>query len=262
MTKEVLEIAAESPDTNTEPQFSEIERKALEQGWRPKEEWEGDPEKWRDAKEFTERGELFGKMENMSKELKETRKALKMLQEHHTKLKEADYKKSVDELKTAQKRYLEEGKADEYLKATEALTEIKAEQKAREVLESEKPKLDPRFAEWVNENSWYEKDSEMKRYADSIGMGYAQANPGMDPEDVLKYVSEEVKIRFRDKFENPNRRKPNAVEGGGGAARASGKTNQIELTDDERRVMNTFVRQGIMSKEEYIEEVRRMRGTN
>ena len=110
--------------------------------------------------------------------------------------------------------------------------------------------------------SRYEKDSEMRRYADSIGMGYAQANPGMDPEDVLKYVSEEVKIRFRDKFENPNRRKPNAVEGGGGAARASGKTNQIELTDDERRVMNTFVRQGIMSKEEYIEEVRRMRGIN
>ena len=59
------------------------DKQAREMGWRPKEEWEGEPEKWRDAKEFVERGELYGKIDSVGRELKETRKALKMLQEHH-----------------------------------------------------------------------------------------------------------------------------------------------------------------------------------
>ena len=34
----------------------------------------------------------------------------------------------------------------------------------------------------------------------------------------------------------------------------------FELTEDERKVMNTFVRQGILTKDEYIEQVKSMRG--
>ena len=59
------------------------EEQAREQGWRPKEEFDGDESKWRPAKEFVERGELFGKIDSLGKELKDTKKALKMLQEHH-----------------------------------------------------------------------------------------------------------------------------------------------------------------------------------
>jgi len=82
-----------TPEQSQQQQtFSDpYEDQAREQGWRPKEEYEGDPEKWRPAKEFVERGELFGKIDHMGKELKETRKALKMLQEHHSKVKETEY---------------------------------------------------------------------------------------------------------------------------------------------------------------------------
>ena len=71
------------PVVNTDPYESE----AREQGWKPKEEYEGDPEKWRPAKEFVERGELFGKIDVLGRELKETKKALKLLQEHNSKIK-------------------------------------------------------------------------------------------------------------------------------------------------------------------------------
>lgn len=241
------------------PAISDVETKAREQGWRPKDEWEGEPDKWRDAKEFVERGELFNKIDTMGKELKETRKALKMLQEHHTKVKETEYKRAVDELKSLQKKHLEDGNSEGYLETTELLTDLKAEQKAREVIEETTPKkVDPRFMDWVRENSWYSQNAEMRKYADAIGMGYAQNNPGIDPEDVLVYVTSEVKQRYKDKFENPNRRKQ-TVEGTSTTANA-GKKSTFELTDDERKVMNTFVRQGTMTKEDYIEEVKRMRG--
>ena len=143
------------------------------------------------------------------------------------------------------------------------MTDLKAEQKAREVIQQQqaevsKNQVDPRFTDWVAKNAWYNKDNEMKQFADTLGLGYAQANPGVDPDVVLEYVSKQVKMAFKDKFENPNRTKPSAVEGA--STPSTAKKDSIELTDDERRVMNTFIRQGVMTKEEYIAQVKAMRG--
>lgn len=266
MSEELLAPAVEQTIVETTPteavstpQVDSYEDEAREQGWRPKEEYEGDPTKWRSAKEFVERGELFGKIDSMGKELKETRKALKMLQEHHTKVKETEYKRAVDELKALQKRHLEEGNSDGYLETTELLTDLKAEQKAREVVgEKAQPQADPRFVAWAETNKWYTKESEMRDFADAVGMGYAQKNPGLDPEDVLEYVTKQVRARFADKFTNPNRTKPSAVDGTNTGSTPS--KSSFELTEEERKVMNTFVRQNLMTKEEYIAQVKQMKG--
>lgn len=260
VTPEVTEQTTNQPEQTQTTQSDSYESLAREQGWKPKEEYEGDPEKWRPAKEFVERGELFGKIDSMGKELKETRKALKMLQEHHTKVKETEYKRAVDELKALQKKHLEEGNSDGYLETTELLTDLKAEQKAREVVTQNTPtQVDPRFTEWVSLNKWYTANPEMRQYADVVGLGYAQQNPNLDPEDVLQYVTAQVKARYRDKFVNPNRTKPSPVEGANTTSSPK-KESGIELTDDERRVMNTFVRANVMTKEEYISQLKSMRG--
>lgn len=254
-----IEQSVNEPEVQQTQQVDSYEEEARVQGWKPKEEYEGDPEKWRPAKEFVERGELFGKIDTMGKELKETRKALKMLQEHHSKVRETEYKRAVGELKALQKKHLEEGNSDGYLEATELLTDLKAEQKAREVVTQNTPaQPDQRFVSWVDQNKWYNSDADMREYADVVGMGYAQRNPGLDPEDVLKYVTAQVKSRFKDKFVNPNRTKPNAVEGG--STQSASSKGSFELSEDERRVMNTFIRTGVMSKEEYIAQVKQMRG--
>lgn len=238
------------------------EAQAREQGWVPKDDFVGDPEKWRPAKEFVERGELFGKIDSLGKELKETRKTLKMLQEHHSKVKDSEFKRAVAELKEQQKKHLEEGNSDAYLEATELLTDLKAEQKAREVLETQQPQQsnqpDPRFVAWTQENKWYLNNPEMHDFADALGTGYAQRNPNVTPEEVLKYVAAQVKVQFKDKFENPNRNKPSAVEGSGNASPK--KSEDFQLTEEERKIMNTFLRQNIMTKEEYLAEVKRSRG--
>jgi len=78
---EPIVIPAENNEPNPSIAADPYESEAREQGWKPQDEYEGDPNKWRPAKEFVERGELFGKIDSLGKELKETRKALKMLQE-------------------------------------------------------------------------------------------------------------------------------------------------------------------------------------
>lgn len=258
----IVENNVEPVETNLEPskvtQTDSYESQAREQGWKPKEEYQGDPEKWKPAKEFVERGELFGKIDSMGKELKETRKALKMLQEHHSKVKETEFKNAINELKSLQKKHLEEGNSDGYLEATELLTDLKTEQKAREVVGQATPNQpDPRFLSWVGENKWYEKDADMRDYADTLGMGYAQRNPGIDPLDVLEFVTKQVKTHFKEKFVNPNRTKPSAVDGGN-AAGTPAKSN-FELSDEEKKVMNTFLRNNLMTKEEYMNEVKKLR---
>lgn len=258
MSEETQVQEQQVEQTNQTPEVDPYEAQAREQGWKPKEEYEGDPSKWREAKEFVERGELFGKIDSMGKELKETRKALKMLQEHHSKVKETEFQNAMKELRTLQKKHLEEGNSDEYLKTTEIITDLRAEQKAREIQsQAQSNQPDPRFNEWVNANKWYETDKELREFADTIGAGYAQRNPGTDPEDVLEYVSTQVKSRYKEKFQNPNRTKPNSVEGNSSPANTKG---QITLSDEEKKVMNTFIRQGVMTKDQYLAEIKKMRG--
>ena len=66
---EDLNVQQNEPQAHIEPQEPQepiasdpYELEAREQGWKPQDEYEGDPNKWRPAKEFVERGELFGKI--------------------------------------------------------------------------------------------------------------------------------------------------------------------------------------------------------
>jgi len=264
MSEELQPVQVEQtaePVVETTPapqQAPAYEDRAREQGWVPKEEWTGDPDKWRPAREFVDRGELFGKIDTMGKELKEAKKTLRMMQEHHAKVKESEYNRAVSDLKALQKQHLEEGNSDGYLETTELLTDIRAEQKAREAVAQAIPAgPDPRFVEWTKNNEWYVKDKEMHEYADAVGLGYAQQHPSLSPEEVLTYVTHQVKGRFRERFLNPNRAKPSAVEGSN--TTGSPRKGSIELTEEERKVMNTFVRAGVMTKEAYTEEIKKLR---
>ena len=68
-----------------------------------------------------------------------------------------------------------------------------------------------------------------------------------------------MKEEFSHKFQNPNRAKPAAVESG--SAKGSGqKKDNFQLTDEETRVMNRFVKAGVMTKDEYIAEIKASRG--
>ena len=81
---------------------------------------------------------------------------------------------------------------------------------------------------------------------------------------MLKYVEGRIKKLYPETFSNPNKTRPSAVEGSTSTP-ASRKPNEEDdanypLSDDERRVMMTFVRQGIMTKQEYIRDLKRVKG--
>lgn len=108
-----------------ERQLSAIEQKAIEQGWRPKEEFDGDESEFIDAPEFVRRGELFTKIEHQSKELKQVRQALEALKTHHNRVKETEYARALKELEAARKQALVEGEHDRFFALEEKIDEIK-----------------------------------------------------------------------------------------------------------------------------------------
>ena len=252
-TNEGVQIEGESKPV------SKWEQTARDSGWVPLDEWEGDPEDHVDAREFVKRGELFHKISSQSSEIKELKKAIGALSEHHQKVKESEFKRALEYLKQQKKSALEEGDADKLLAVDEAIDTLKAE-KAEEVKAApqEKQGPSPHFVGWVQQNQWYLKDPELRSFADDVGVGAFQRAKGQIAEEELyAMVKQRVMKAFPEKFKAQGKA-TSSVEGAAGNGRPQ-KADNFKLTEEETKAMNTFVRQGIMTKQEYIDEIKRVR---
>ena len=128
MSEDTNNVApVETQEQVPEKQYSAIEQRAMEQGWRPKEEFQGDPEAFIDAPEFVRRGELFSKIEVTTRELKQVRQALDALKDHHSKVKETEYKRALASLEAARKQALVEGEHERFFALEEKIEEIKTD---------------------------------------------------------------------------------------------------------------------------------------
>lgn len=245
----------EGQEQSTE--YTPVQEQAMSQGWVPKEEYKGDPEKWVEAAEFLRRGELFAKIENQNRELKDVKRALNELTKHHRQVSEIEYKRALDTLRAQKKDALENGDADAVIAAEEAIDAVKEHQRSTQY----EPQIEqsgethPEFVEWKSKNSWYDSDPDLNAWANGLAPRYVQQ--GLSPSQVLQKISEEVRVKFPNKFQNPRQSKPSAVEGGGARGTSS---SSFQLTPEERRVMQTFVRQGAMTEEQYIADLKKIKG--
>ena len=71
-------------------------------------------------------------------------------------------------------------------------------------------------------------------------------------------MERQVRDEFPQKFRNANRDKPGAVESS--TNKGVKGNNDVALSDDERRVMQRFVRTGVMTEKEYMVELKRIKG--
>lgn len=254
-TPEVEEL----PDITPEDALDE--ERAMAAGWKPKDQWEGDPKKWVPADEFNRRGELFGKIDSLSHDLRETKKVLRLMQDHHAKVAEVEYERALKTLKEQKRRAMIEGDTDAVVDIDDRIIDMKAARKANEdAPQEQRQTVDPRFVQWTERNGWYNQDNELRAFADEVGLAHARANPDKAPEDVLKYVEQRVRRVYPDKFTNPNRSRPSAVAGREAQGGGGRKQDDFQLTEDERKVMNALVKEGVMTKDEYIADIKKVRG--
>jgi len=205
------------------------ERTELPKGFISKEEWIAkgrDPEQWRDPKEWEARGKeinpiLRDKNTKLEKEVSELKgdmqKILEFNQKQEDRIRQEERNKIFAEYELKKKEAFENEDIDALTKAEKDRDE---KLKKTETTEN-KPKPqgeDPVFKEWKSNNPWYETDKELQNWSDTVGAGLVQGymNSGKSWSEALDAVAQDIKKFHPDKFENPNREKPDAVEGDAG----------------------------------------------
>lgn len=185
----------------------DIESAAREMGWRPKEEFRGDPEKWVDAQTWVSRGENFipilradrdanrRRVDELSAQLAEQKRLFDESQAAIASLKEFQTEFTLQRVKDAKRDILkrlrearDSGETDIELRLEEELDELKTaerEAKAPTSAPTSAPapakapaapaapadqKLDPELVAWEGRNAWF-RESPRKR---GLVMGIAE----------------------------------------------------------------------------------------
>jgi hypothetical protein len=240
------------------PELNPEEERASESGWVPKDQWKGDPDAWRPAKEFNERGELFNRIKQQSKDIGELRQAMTFLTNQQRKQYFQGFNDAIVQLKARRDAALEEGdlvaaqrfndKIDEH---KEVLRDQKQAAVAAPPVQAQPTQT---FFSWADRNNWYTKDRKMTHFADAVGLAFKEENPEATESDMLRHVTQEVKERFPEKFQQV-RSAPSPDGEGRGQARGS-KSNyssvEASMPEEHRQIMKTVLKTTGMSKEEYL----------
>lgn len=266
---------SDTPENKEAPQRSETEQRAMEQGWRPKDEFQGDPERFIDAGEFLRRGELFDKIDQQNRalrhqdqELKNVKQTLDQFKQHHANVEKAAYDRAIADIKKQRKEALADGDVDKFDQLETRMEQLKDERdkfvqniqaQARQP-KQEVPQVAPELQAWVAKNKWYETDVIMQGAADRYGTELAKQ--GIAPEEVLRRVEAKIKEEFPHKFTNPNRDRASAVDtparNGG-----TGTKSNYQPSEAERQIAKNFVRAGLYKTErEYYAELEKMEKGN
>lgn len=246
-----------------------IEEKAKAMGHVPEEEWKGDPDKWRPAKDFVERGENI----------------IPILKKRHDDLEKkfGDLKSDFDITLKANRREVEEAKKAAYELATkdyeakiktldkkefEAISDRDEEEYAKikkernDLKKPEAPKIEPvpvdntEFEEWSKKEKWYTEDPELAKVANAQGVALFNQYPEKPLSEIFEMTTKNVKLLRPDKFKNPRREEPGAVEDGEGGPALNGDKSFANLPksakDSYKRLAAEFKLKGrVYKKEDY-----------
>lgn len=258
-----------TPEAKAEtPELTETEIKASEQGWVPKDEWVeagGDPSEWRSAREFVDRGELLKTIHNTRRDLKQTQNAMSALQRHHQYVYEKAHRQAIEDLKMQKRQAMREEDFDRAEAIEEQIEEITTtHQQEAQALQQEQAAVSAQppaeFVAWKERNTWYDGDLDMQEFADAAGIAYAKRNPKAEPSVVLKHVEERVRRAYPEKFGPQRKAAPSPTASVDRTPRRTTKSDDIELDDNERSIMNDLVRNKVMTEAEYKAEIKKMKG--
>jgi len=254
LKEEVTEELEEGLEDVVEETDEETKSLAKSMGWVDKEKFRGDTTNWVDADTFVEKGMndlpiLRERVRSQSKKLHDMETDISQFKSHHEKTAEREYTRAMKDLEARQLAAVETADTEEYQRI----------QKQKQEIERPAPQSQPNnplYSEWKDKNAeWFEKDTEMTIYANRMSDYIAETKPHLiGKQDFLDEVEKEVKTRFRDKFENPNRTNHNAVESGGRAHRPKGGKAYQDLPAEAKAACDRFVRRGLTTKEQYVQD--------
>jgi len=228
------------------------EGEAQRDGWRPLDEWSGDPDKWVDARTFVERGEeilpivkarLGRQIEALERKVEEYAQTGAQFREFSEKAlarERQEKEKLRAELREARKQAVAEGDADKFDRADEAL---------RKMDENVPPGTSPtqeafqrEVAGWFENHEIYGQNEKAQAMLDGFANTVKMLNPTLSGAALLDKIHERVQREAPELFENPNRRRGDNVENPkGGSGKSNGKGRSFsDLPQDAQAACRDF----------------------
>lgn len=244
---------------STQPEVNEIEQKAIEKGWRPKEEWhEVDGKEWVPADEFLRREPIFDRMRALKNKVSTMEQDMRLVAQHLEKVRQVEYERARADLLKEKREALTEGDVDRVIEIDERVAQLKEESKTPAVPVGE-AQVQQIFADWSAENKWFFENEEMQTYAEGYGLRLKKQEPNLPYDQFLNKIADKTKQQFKKEASA----RPSAVDTGTTDGRSvtkatsrGGKLKESDLSDTDRRIMNTILRSGVkLTKEQYLDQL-------
>lgn len=244
-----------------EAQSEAPEQEATRMGWRPLEEFKGDPEKWVDADTFLKRGkEVLPIVRAENKQLTEAlRRAeakvdklaetIKESRDFYSKVEQRAYERAKADLEQKLEDAADAGDTASVKRVTKEIVDLETEAAKKPAKEEAKPEQSAELTAWLEENPWFDTDKTMTIVATDYSAELGRQ--GVPVSKQWAMITDHIRKEFPHKFENPRRNGAPAVEGEGSTRAPRGKS-WSDLPSDAKAQGDRFVKQGIVeSREKY-----------
>jgi hypothetical protein len=226
----------EQEDAAEESNLSATDQTAFDQGWRPKEEFKGDPDNWKTSKEYIKDGEFISKIADLNRRMDSQKADFDERLENTNKLNEKRRVDEVAELKRLQREAVDDRDTDAY---DNAQTKIENLEKERDSTPAQQAK-DPAITEWEAKNDWINNPNDEKTaITQSIFNNYLSKNQGHTAKQALDHV--DARLANLYPVSNPRRDQPDSTESG--TKRPKQKNRDLsmdDLTQDEKQEWNQY----------------------
>lgn len=237
-----------------EPEVSpEIIAKAEKMGWTPKDQFKGDPAKWRPADEFVERGEkmlpiLQANMRRQEREIAELRASMKEFAEHHSKTAQREYERALTQLRQERADAIAKGDGVAFDKVDAQIADLRTKVETTKPPPQQQEQETPEFREWLSRNPWA-NDRKLQGIGRAIAEAMVEEGETARGPELLDLVTAEIKRRYPEKFENPRRNAAPTVEGGAGPRKSGGKSF-ADMPTEARQACERMARNAYSDKPE------------
>lgn len=187
---------------------------AREMGWVPKDEFKGDPEKWRPADEFVRRGEeilpivrqqnrkLQDQLEAQKKDFADRIARMERVQEEGIKRARAEAEAELRQIRAQQREATAAGDTETFDRLDARREQLAAEitRPAQQQPGNEQEAHDAKVRAFADANPWYRDNFEMAKFADDFSLWNANRNPNLSFEQNMQETLAAVAKRFPDAF--------------------------------------------------------------
>ena len=254
---EIVEDQEETQD-NT-PELNAAEQKAWDGGWRPEEQFEGNPENWKTAREYNMYGEFQSQLRENKAESRRKEAEFDERLANSNKLHEARRKSEIDSLKAQRREAVEEADTDKYDKIQTQIDSHDTD------TETTTPTKDPVVAEWEAKNAWI-NDTGSEKYAQAQAAWSIAAGKGMDNQAALDFVDSQLGKLYPETQQeaqpepqtNPRREAATMTETSTRRSprqRGSKELTMSDLTRDEQKQWTQFGQEMFDDEKSYLKAV-------